>query len=101
MTLPLFDYAEAVRRRDRGRNRAARKKETELDTARDIARYLARHRGAITADDVQAELIARDIRLENAAGSIFLNGEFEWTGTYERSKRKDSHCNLLKVWRLK
>lgn len=69
----------------------------------EIARELAVKHGRVTADDVQAELIARikgytPSCLGNAAGSIFKKG-FTMIG-HTLSARVSSHGNLLRVWKL-
>ena len=97
----LFDYAEAQAAKSRGMKRAASHRSDDLETARSIARHLAQTKGSVTADDVQKELIARDIDLGNAAGSIFKTKDFVWTGEFYHSERVIGHGNLLRVWKLK
>lgn len=87
-----------------GKARAAKNRNPILTVAREIAERLARERGAITADDVQAELVKlgySPYALGNAAGVLFQNGKFEKTGETRISQRVHAHQNELKVWRLK
>jgi hypothetical protein len=99
--LPLFDAAASQAAKEAGMARAADKRPAELEYARTIAKQIARVRGEVTADDVQAVLQAEGIELKNAAGSIFRDPAFEWTGRFHLSTRKESHRNRLLTWRLK
>lgn len=107
MNLPLFDTlpqttGEALKRA--GMKRAAANKNELLTLAREIAVELAGILGTVTADDVQLELHRRGhstTSLGNAAGSLFLGGQWQWTGEFKKSVRAISHGNLLRCWRLR
>jgi hypothetical protein len=81
-----------------GMSRAAKAASVELQHARATARAIAENRGTVTADDV---IKAIGKSLGNAAGSLFTGGDFEWTGEYRKSERKEAHSNRLMVWKLK
>ena len=53
----------------------------------------------ITIDDVQILLGGRS--LGNAAGAVFRNGEWEFSGRWMKSARKGNHHRMIRVWRLK
>lgn len=53
-----------------------------------------------TADDVQKVLQARGIDLGPAAGAIFREKCWQWTGRFVQSERISNHTRLLRVWRL-
>lgn len=98
----VFDERAAREAKDRGMERAANAKLSNLELARSAARYIARSGdGTCNADQVQEWLIAKNIHLGNAAGSIFKGREWIWTGKFIHSKRVASHRNLLRVWQLK
>lgn len=105
MELPLFDYAESIRHRDEGIAVAAGNNASLCVRAREIAVEMCRRQGTVTMDDVQRELVARKIcgikDLGNAAGGVFRDRRFEFTGIRIRSARIHAHANEIKVWRLK
>ena len=73
-----------------------------LVAARDIAFAIAKVKGTVTADDVGREMEKQGLgSLGPAAGSIFNDDRFEFSGEFLKSMRKNSHLRLLRVWRLK
>ncbi len=80
---------------------AAFKRAAILIRARDIAVRLGRVGSVVTADDVYATLIGtgHDInQLGPAAGSIFRNKNWKFTGTWQQSTRTSNHARLNRVW---
>ena len=53
----------------------------------------------ITIDDVQ--ILVGDADLGPAAGAVFRNGEWEFSGRWMKSARKGNHHRMIRVWRLK
>ena len=102
---PLFDYAESQRHAAVGIAVAAENNASLCVRAREIAVELCRRFGTVTMDDVQRELVARKIcgikDLGNAAGSVFRDRRFEFTGRRIKSARIHAHANEIKVWRLR
>jgi hypothetical protein len=83
---------------------AARSRAEVLRLARGIALTIERHAGTVTADEVQAGLIAAGFNpsdLGNAAGSLFRGKEWEFTGQWRASSRVSNHGHKNRVWRLK
>lgn len=96
-----------------GVQRAAASKDSQLGAARciayDIATGVLPHADGVlradrlcNADDVAAVLEAEGRpSLGNAAGSLFAEQVWEFTGARVKSQRAHAHSNELKVWRLK
>lgn len=100
----LFDAAEADRRKEEGRQRAAFARADLLLVAQACARAVAGRLGSVTMDDVALELslVGEDAScLGNAAGSVFRGEEWEWTGQVVRSARPSTHGRMIRVWRLR
>ena len=105
---PLFDAAdasdetEADRLATLGIARAVRGREHLVSYARAVALRLARTNGAVTMDDVFAELpVEISSSLGNAAGQIFRCPDFESTGAVVKSRRASTHGRAIRVWRLR
>lgn len=102
---PLFDYAEGLRRKEKGIDTAAENRRTLLKHARAVAEEIAMSKPdrTVTADDVAERLDAEGISvhaLGNAAGALFQGDRWIWTGRRIKSRRPHAHANELKVWRL-
>lgn len=102
----LFDPVEAELRRIEGSSQAAQKRPNSLDVAKRVAVQLAqRTRGAVTIDDVYAELdrlgtgIGPD-KLGNAAGSVFAGKRWECVG-FTSSKRAARRTGMVRRWVLR
>lgn len=101
----LFDAVAAARLRDAGMDLAAENKKPLLVYAREGAREIALSRASreVTADDVQAYLVAKGFKesaLENAAGSVFKQkGVWEYVRSI-KSTRVTAHARRISVWRL-
>ena len=57
-----------------------------------------------TADDVHEILIALKMRhsdLGNAAGALFRDGHWLFTGEWKQSMRSPNHARAIRVWKLK
>lgn len=99
----LFDLPTALDLRDRGIERAADRNGRMVHTARQIALDICKEKGTATMDDVMEALIEKGHGahcLGNAAGGIFRDKRFEFTGQWITSKRVWSRGNQLRVWRL-
>lgn len=102
--LPLFDAAASEAARRAGMEKAATNKASLLKHARKVAKRLAEGGEAISADDVAEALQGEGISvfaLGSAAGSLFRESCWEWTGAFVKSRRTHAHSNLLRVWKLK
>ena len=102
--LTLFDLPAAEAAKDAGLNAATASRLELLAEARRIAVEIAMSRAdrCVTADDVQRELLARNMgHLGNSAGSLFRGGRFEQTGEWRKSERVSNHSHRNPVWRLK
>lgn len=89
--------------RDVGMARAALAHLPELLEARKLAKQIALRSPDMTcdADQVQKICIEQGIDLGPAAGSLFREKCWEWTGHFVKSGRIKNHTRLLRVWRLK
>lgn len=100
----IFDARAAEIGKQVGMAKATEGKEKLLLLARMFARSVAKAKGTVHADDVYALLISAGVQekeLGNCAGSIFRSGEYEWTGEWNKSKRKIGHGNMQRIWALK
>lgn len=101
--LSLFDPPRSREAKQAGMALAAANRDDLLVTARRLAHQHPRAREGITADDVVEQLVRAgyDVHsLGNAAGSLFRESCWHWTGARRRSARIHAHANELKVWRL-
>ena len=101
--LPLFDGIEAQRHAAEGIALAASHNGSLVHEAREIAVEHCLCFGVVTMNDVQAELVRRGHSvhaLGNAAGAVFRDARFVWTGNYVKSTRIHGHGNLIREWRL-
>lgn len=114
---PLPEKGEADHEGERlkriGMERATWGKERLLGHAREIAHDVARGElprangchtlyGVCTADDVAAQFEREGLEwLGNAAGQLFQDGNWTWTGKMVKSSRAHAHQNLLREWKWK
>ena len=101
-----FDAAAAKLAADKGIEIAAEQKASLVITARNVAIEIAKEQGVVTMDDVIRRLAVRGIckikgELKNAAGAIFRDRRFEFTGQMVKSERIHAKGNLLRQWRIK
>jgi hypothetical protein len=94
---------EGERLKRQGMERAATSGAHLLGIAREMAFDLARKDGGeCNADRVAAAMQAEGYPpLGNSAGSLFTDGNWEWTGKFIKSSRQHTHANLLRVWKWK
>jgi len=102
----IFDFIEAKHLKEKGMATAANSRNELLNVARDCAIWYAKHQGfgICTADDVAKVMTDRGYTysdLGNAAGSIFKANDWNFTGSYVKSKKVSAHARDIKVWRLK
>lgn len=100
----LFDAAESRRHADIGIERAAENRASLVVRAREIAVKICKRQDTVNMDEVVLCLVAEGQNIHAlgpAAGSIFRDRNFEWTGKFVKSSRIHAHSNLLRVWRLK
>lgn len=95
---PRFDLEAGLVAKRAGMDKAASNKKSLLEHARTIARRLGANGKEVTADDV-IRVLGKS--LGNAAGSLFIGGEWEFTGRFIKSARVQARGNLLRVWVLK
>lgn len=98
-----FSAPVAEKAKVQGMQSAALSKKEVLELAREACRIAARRRQdrTATADDAQEFLIGSKLELGNAAGSLFLGKEWEFTGEWRPSRRVSNHNHKNRVWRLK
>jgi hypothetical protein len=98
----IFDAQMGRMAKEEGMNLAAENKRYALIFARDIAEEIALKSPTreCTTDDVQKIIIAKGINLGNAAGSLFKESKWKFTGRFVESHRVSNHGRLLHVWRL-
>jgi hypothetical protein len=74
-----------------------------LEIARLCAIRVARRAGSVTSDDVFYELLREGFdptALGPAAGIVFREKCFVFTGEWRKSQRVSNHASDLRVWRL-
>ena len=98
----LFDRDEGERRKRYGMEIAAENAASPLQLAREIAEELAWKHGRVHADMVGSELWQRHgiKTLGPAAGSIFAEKKWKFTGEFIKSARKTNHARRLMIWSL-
>lgn len=99
----LFDLPAALEARDTGIKAAASQRSALVVLAREIAVMIAARDGSVNADQVVAEMVRRGYgihALGNAAGSIFRDRRFRFTGRFVQSERVHARGNMLREWRL-
>jgi len=102
----LFDAIASARGKEDGIALAAGAKSRRevLALAQQLARRIALSRESREThmDDVQAALIGRGYTpadLGNAAGAVFRERCWRFTGRWTKSERVSSHRNDLRIWR--
>ena len=99
----LFDFEQAKKNRDVGMALAADRSDL-LGEWRRIALEVALKRAdrRISIDDVGREVQKRGLSntLGNAAGSLFKERHWHFTGDRINSKKISSHAREIKVWKL-
>lgn len=129
MPAPPRVESEGERLKRIGMDRATWGKERQLGHAREIGHDIATGvlpradglhsaKGICTADDIAAQWDRENYEaqcaaelegvepqlvpwLGNAAGQIFQDGNWEWTGNLVKSARPHAHANLLREWKRK
>jgi hypothetical protein len=102
-TMNLF---AAISNRDAGISQAMQPRSELIHNLRTHLRMLARSRGdrSVTADDCTPYLESIGMSskdLGNAAGGVFRDGNWAFTGNWVPSKRPSSNARMIRVWRLK
>jgi len=74
-----------------------------LEITRGIARLIASRNGTVTADAVRRDYHKRfpGQSWGNAAGAIFKDDDFEFTGEYRHSTNPLRRGGMVRVWRLR
>ncbi len=101
--MSIFDLPTGIELANKGIALAADNKGELVTRGRNIALRIAATRGEVTADDVQYELAKEGVSVKtvgNAAGAIFCDRRFKFTGRMAKSTRIHAHGNLLRVWEL-
>ncbi len=84
--------------RNWGLEESAKAHAKELEDARRMAKVLAAGGHEITIDDIRQSL--PHLEYGNWCGSIFLGKDWICSG-YTQAKHKNSHCRIIKKWKLK
>ncbi len=101
--MSIFDLPTGIELANKGIALAADNKGELVTRGREIALRIAATRGEVTADDVQYELAKEGVSVKalgNAAGAIFRDRRFKFTGRMAKSTRIHAHGNQLRVWEL-
>ena len=99
-----FDLEKSERRKESGMSLAPLPRKQLLELAREYAAKIARRQGWVTYDDVFFELLSQGVNpitLGNAAGCVFHDKEFIFTGRWEKSRRISNHARMNRVWMLR
>ena len=99
----IFDRDESERRKEKGMAMAANNKVILLRMARGIAMQLVQKHGTVHADMVGEEMWKQhQIKtLGPAAGALFKQKHWKFTGDWYPSARKSNHGRMLRIWSLK
>ena len=88
--------------KQRGMSIAAEQRTKTLRMCREYLYDLARRQTTVTADDAQAWVEQMGLPpLGNAAGSLFRQPHWEFTGVWEPSRRSSNHAHLNRTYRLR
>jgi len=71
-----------------------------LASARAVARHLAHRNGTVTIDEVRRHCEPPQGIDPRVMGAVFRAAEFEATGHYRKSDRRESHNRPVAVFRL-
>jgi len=88
----------------KGMAKSAQKHKEALEQVRDAMRWKALSSLRCTewtADDAKTYADFCGLSLGNAAGSVFTDGNWEFTGRWVPSQRPEAHRRYIRVWRLK
>lgn len=100
--IKIFDGEESQALKEHGMQVAAEKRREALEFAREIAVIVALRKPSreTNADEVFKEIEDRggDPNLGPAAGSLFKNGDWRFTGRRVLSRRTTNHRRELRVW---
>ena len=97
-------FGEALK--EEGQARAESTRAEIVEAARDLAKEIALSRvdRCITVDAVYSVLQKQGYNIKilgKAAGCIFKDSCWEFTGQYKRSERVSNHAREVKIWQLK
>ncbi len=96
----------ALELRDEGINIAVASRSELVALLRvELQQIAARRQSKLaSADDVHEILVALKLRhsdLGNAAGALFRDGNWLFTGEWKQSMRSPNHARAIRVWQLK
>ena len=96
----LFDSEMSDKLKADGMARAEDNAKSALEIAREVAVEIGRTRRFVDADDVGKVLKERnDIdTLGPAAGSLFRQKCWRFTGRWRKARRISSHSRMIRVW---
>jgi len=94
--MKVFDLFTGERLKEQGMALAADNRGSLLEQARDYAYKLAKERRYVTADDVSRA----GFELGPAAGSLFRDPRFSWTGRWRKSAKITNHARMIRIWEL-
>lgn len=99
-----FDHSVAEKQKQTGMEQASRNRKELLEIARLYALQIAQRQGNVTSDDVFAAMLLGGLdptELGPAAGCVFRDKQFEFSGEWKKSQRVSNHARHSRVWRLK
>ncbi len=100
----MYEMNQSERGKQEGMDLAAINKAEALTLARVLAVALAlrQQNREITSDMVGIAMTNRGMRpLGPAMGSLFRDGNWQFTGKYVKSIKVSNHSRMLRVWALK
>ena len=104
MTQTLLDYDSAERARERGT--AAALANAPADWEQEVRRVVSTMTGEWRMEQVREQVEAQGLfPNSNAAwgaltGALAREGVIIWTGRFENTRAKRTHCHPSRVWRL-
>ena len=99
-----FNSERGEQGKEQGLALASLSRKELLVLAREVAVKVARQQGWVSYDDVFFALLDAGVNpalLGNAAGSVFNDERFVFTGAWEKSRRVSNHARANRIWTLK
>jgi hypothetical protein len=98
--MDLFDYAEGVRRRDRGLCAVEHSNPAYLQQARDAARAIALRMGRVSINEVRAAVgPPPDGTSPNIMGAVFRTSDWQIVG-YTQTRHAAGHARRVCIYAL-
>jgi menaquinone-dependent protoporphyrinogen IX oxidase len=84
----------------KAQSRLERQRRQWLANARAVARHLAHRNGTVTIDEVRRYCAPPEDIDPRVMGAVFRSLDFEATGNYRKSDRRECHNRPVAVFRL-